>query len=323
MTTQNPNTGSGNRTKYILIGIGTLSGLAIAGYFVYQHHKQSHLSDGTGGDDLEEALKPSGNKDYVLPQQPAPNSTTTTPASSFPLKQGSRGALVVELQNALIRAYCKGILPKYGADGVWGSELTNALTSHGHPTTIDLAEFTKIKTLPACSEGIVDNSSATSTAISALNAGATATALFTAIKAGIFSATLALLNRMKSPADYKLVGDLFKQIPWDGLRRYTLVTAVFTTFNGTDQKKTLTQAFLAMGLKHDDKTGNWSNPLAGIKANVETTQSTMIWDDSGIEIEVPSHTLLGEKLSEAMDIVRFRTADGWDMYVLKEHVAER
>lgn len=332
MATQTENTKPGGSTKkYVLIGIGAVTGIALAGFFIYRHSQQNAITEDSGEDELDNALKTTDNS-HSVPQQPqvtnsSGSSSYQTTDSTFPLRAGSRGKLVVELQNALIRAYCKSALPKYGADGSWGKEVTKALIDHQHPTVITEADLTKIKNLPACGGGgILDTTkppTPVSIVVTAANAGATATALYAAIKANSFSTVVPLLQRMKSPADYKLVGDLFKQIPWDGLRRFTLVTAVFTTFIGADQKKTLTDIFKGIGLKLDPKTGNWSNPLSGINANVETTEATVIWDGNGVELEVPAHTLLGEKLSQEMDIIRFRTADGWDMYVLAEHVAER
>lgn len=47
--------------------------------------------------------------------------------SAFPLKQGSRNALVKQLQNALIATYGSSVLPKYGADGDWGTETNTAV----------------------------------------------------------------------------------------------------------------------------------------------------------------------------------------------------
>lgn len=327
--TQNTNTG-GSTTKYVLIGIGALTGIALAGFFIYRHSQQNDIANNSGEDDLDDALKTS-NTSYSVPQQPqasnSSGSSSNSTDSTFPLRQGSRGKLVAELQEALIRAYGKDSLPKYGADGSWGTETTKALADNKQPTTISKADLDKIKSLSAKGgDGILDTSkppTVTSFVLTAANAGVTSTALYAAIKANSFSTTVPLLLRMKSPADYKLVGDLFKQLPWDGIRRFTLVTAVFTTFTAADQKKKLTDIFKGIGLKQDPKTSNWSNPLGGINANVETIEQTTIWDGSGIELEVPAHTLLGEKLSQEMDIVRFRTADGWDMYVLAEHVAER
>ncbi len=63
---------------------------------------------------------------------PAGNGTVNgggggTPGCIFPLKKGSTGSCVQQLQRALIAYYGPSILPKYGADGNWGSETDGAM----------------------------------------------------------------------------------------------------------------------------------------------------------------------------------------------------
>ena len=58
---------------------------------------------------------------------------TSVPDSTFPLKKGSKGALVKNLQLAL------GVdkLPKFGADGDFGTETLNALKAATGKTQVD------------------------------------------------------------------------------------------------------------------------------------------------------------------------------------------
>ncbi len=56
--------------------------------------------------------------------------------SVFPLKAGSNGQIVEKLQKALMSAYGASTLPKYGADGDWGSETTNAMKNNLGITSI-------------------------------------------------------------------------------------------------------------------------------------------------------------------------------------------
>jgi hypothetical protein len=58
---------------------------------------------------------------------------TSVPDSTFPLKKGSKGALVKKLQLAL------GVdkLPKFGADGDFGTETLNALKAATGKTQVD------------------------------------------------------------------------------------------------------------------------------------------------------------------------------------------
>lgn len=65
----------------------------------------------------------------------------TPVASGFPLKKGTKSALVKNLQQALIAKYGASILPKYGADGDFGSETVAALKKAGLPATIDQSTY--------------------------------------------------------------------------------------------------------------------------------------------------------------------------------------
>ena len=66
-------------------------------------------------------------------------STTSTSTSAsrndgFPIAKGSRGVLVKRMQNALIKAYGAGCLPRFGADGIWGNETEACLKKNNEPT---------------------------------------------------------------------------------------------------------------------------------------------------------------------------------------------
>jgi hypothetical protein len=68
------------------------------------------------------------NPDDDNDNKPAPNPKT---CCEFPLKKGAKCKFVKELQNALIEKFGKPILPKFGADGIYGNELTSALNRIG------------------------------------------------------------------------------------------------------------------------------------------------------------------------------------------------
>jgi len=50
--------------------------------------------------------------------------------SYFPLHYGSKGVFVRRLQQALQKRFGNNVLPKYGADGVWGDETQTVLTRY-------------------------------------------------------------------------------------------------------------------------------------------------------------------------------------------------
>lgn len=93
--------------------------LALAGiYFVYRYVQS--------------------NKKLVVtpPAPPAPSPTPSPSTSVFPLRKGSRGAKVKELQNLILR-FDKNALPKFGADSDFGSETETALNKLTGKKTVD------------------------------------------------------------------------------------------------------------------------------------------------------------------------------------------
>lgn len=75
------------------------------------------------------------------------STATSTPAKkvvrndNFPLQKGSLGTRVKQLQQALITKYGASILPKFGADGDFGSETESALSSKGIKTVLNETDY--------------------------------------------------------------------------------------------------------------------------------------------------------------------------------------
>jgi len=94
--------------------------LLLGGYFIYRYFKGSK----------PKVTKPLEINDLPnIPQPPTKN-------DSFPLKKGSKGAKVLELQKAIILINPK-LLPKFGADGDFGSETELAVSRMLGKKTID------------------------------------------------------------------------------------------------------------------------------------------------------------------------------------------
>lgn len=124
-----------NFLKYSLIALPVLVG----GYIVYRQ------------------LKPKKDKAEETPTPtPTPTPTTTiTPSGggsstfqvrdSFPLKKGSRGSKVKELQGYILKID-KNALPRFGADGNFGNETEGALQKlFGKQVISSQAELDEIK----------------------------------------------------------------------------------------------------------------------------------------------------------------------------------
>lgn len=92
--------------------------------------------------------KGSNKEDAATPEIGSSGNSPVT-LSVFPLKRGSKGSKVKELQNALLSAY-PTILPKYGADSDYGSETEAAVLKVTGKKTVDSqAEIDKIKAYQA------------------------------------------------------------------------------------------------------------------------------------------------------------------------------
>lgn len=98
----------------ILVGLVAIGGA----YYLYRRYKMGK------------------DKEADLAGIPTPTSSgSSTPRNDkFPIAKGSKGDLVKRVQNALIKAYGAGCLPKFGADGIWGNETEACLKSHNEPT---------------------------------------------------------------------------------------------------------------------------------------------------------------------------------------------
>ncbi len=280
-----------------------------------------------------------------VPELPAP--TYSAPPSSgyssgsgstnFPIQKGSRGEQVKNLQNALMQKFGASILPKWGADGIWGSELTTALTSKGLKTVIDNTTFTDYVTgnfggaktsLPpktTASSGLV-----TSVIKSVIPSWVTnpyiiiGWQIFDTAKASDINSTVALLQKVNNTVDYGFASEGFQLRPYSGIRRYTLVTGLLDAFkNSPANKAKLREQFRRMGLKETVKNSDPNNydsswALSGLGAvtkNIRTITKTIITDGFNISVEIPSFTLLGRWLSSGNGYTRFRTLDDRTMYV--------
>lgn len=107
----------GKNTKYIIGGL-----LAVAGiYFIAKYFKQQ-------------------KGEVAQPQSPEPVSpsrpTQTAPRVGFPLKRGSRGSKVTEVQQ-IIKKLDATLLPKFGIDGDFGRETEAAVEKLLGKKTID------------------------------------------------------------------------------------------------------------------------------------------------------------------------------------------
>lgn len=284
------------RGKYILLGLGVIAVAGTAVYFLTRP-KKGAFTDAiiNTSDQLPATVAPSTS-----------SSSGSSASSGFPLKKGSRGELVENLQQALIDKYGASILPKYGADGHFGTETQTALTTKGHPSVVTADVFTKLVT----SGGAFTTSAAsTKPAKSSFNPSLVASNLRVAILDNDFDEAVKWLSRIWTVKGYTMVSDYFKEKRINGVRK-TIVNALLTQFPKSSQKKKLNAMFYDIGLKYNGS--KWS--LSGLNQilcdRIKTIKPSMVWNSAGQKIQVPAHTILGLFMDAENEVARFKTLDG-------------
>ena len=113
---------------YIIFGVPIAIGL----YFVYKAIKNKFGK----GQDAPNNYNPIQNSEVETTHQ---GGVTPKVAKLFPLRKGSKGGKVIELQNAIL-LYDNTLLGKYGADGDFGTITENALKTILGKTSADSQE---------------------------------------------------------------------------------------------------------------------------------------------------------------------------------------
>jgi hypothetical protein len=289
------------KTKYALIGLGTVVVVGTGAFFYLQYQKRK-----ARGASIKDALLP---ENLPLPSLPSPKPNRSNVSDGFPLRKGSRGALVKDLQKALISKYGESILPRYGADGDFGAETLNALTSRGLPTIITSEIFTEL----------IKGSSSTQTSSANSSTASLYSKLASAFHSSIFrqnfSYAIQSLKKIRDVASYSKVNAFFKKHRGAGMVRKTLVTALLDRFNTSSQKKQINAQLYRMGLKYDGS--KWA--LSGLHNlaidRLVTTEPTKVWDVTGKTMTVPKNTVLGEYIDGGNGITIFETLDRKRLYV--------
>jgi len=282
--------------KKIIVSSLAIGAAGILGYFGWQYFKKKRETK--SGGDLDEVLKAtSASSGNTIPAYTATKKTTiaksyntnyslpkaAAPSSSFPLKRGSKGDKVKQLQNALIAKYGKNIMPRYGADGDFGSETVNALKKAGLPATINENVF---------------NVLTKGTKVEPYSIGED---LYKAADAKNYNKAISLLKQIQSVDDYTSANEVFKQNRIKGVRQ-TIVNGLLNSFTSTAQKEAIKFEFLRMGLQFDgDK---WS--LSGFDGKpVVTIEATTVWVNATDGVKVPAKMVLGNEVSRRLDYTLF------------------
>lgn len=293
----------------ILLTTLAIGAAGVAGYFGWQYYKKrknAKANRNNPEDDFKLVL-PDSNPVHTEMPKSKPKDTPYVPPviipvtpvkpktkprkepvytadDTFPLKKGSKGEMVRQLQQALIDKYGKSVLPKYGADGDFGSETQNALKKKGLPTEVSETTFNVI----------VQGSSAKT------DHDATAKKLYDAVTGKNLNNVLNLLKSIKTTEDYQKVSTAFMKHRLHGVRQ-TLVTGLLGSF-GESQKEKIRMEFIRIGLQYD---GNkWS--LSGFDGKpIVTKEAATVWITATQSVQVPALMVLGNEVTQRLDYTLF------------------
>lgn len=280
-----------DQKKRLIVTTLAVGATGILGYFGWQYFRKKREKRATHSD-IDSIIRNMDQPIVLTPDPPKPKSrpktTYTQPiiaerTDDFPLAKGSKGENVRRLQEALIAKYGKSALPKYGADGDFGTEVVNALKKAGLPSSITES------TLHVLAQGTTTNP------------GAVGKDLYKAAAAKDYSKTILLLKKLKSVDEYTAANNVFKQDRIAGVRQ-TIVNGLLNVFPAETQKQAIKFEFLRMGLQFD---GNkWS--LSGIDGlPIVTMIPTSVWLNASESVKVPARMVLGNEVTRRLDYTLF------------------
>jgi hypothetical protein len=286
------------KKKIILFGVG-ITALGVLGYLGWQRFYKDKSSTSSNEDNTNDSILPSFDSFTPVKQSSAPKTQVHSKAKpilksiaekpktndNFPLALGSKGYKVTALQKALIVKYSAKILPKFGADGMFGKELEDALISKGLPKVVDENLYNvlvKARTFDA--RNIAQN-------------------LHNYIFNRKIEPVLTNLKKMRNTDDYNAVNDNFMQMIFEGARN-TLVTALMKKFTGGNKQKIQLQ-LLRMGLKFDGE--KWSLSGVELPKKVVTVEPSQIWKDAKTYLVVPANIFLGYEIANRNGFTLFES----------------
>jgi len=281
------------KPQHIVLGAGIIGIGVFAAWYLTRPEKDTLSSIFPNAPQPEPALEPTPNR--TKPRQ--------TVQTGFPLKFNSRGALVKQLQQALVDKY-GNVLPVHGVDGHWGKETQAALTSNGLPIVIDAPTFSQI----------VGSSTTANTAGTSGGGDTTLAETFLANVDATANAAVVLnsLKQIRDASHYEQISNYYKFLRrQDGLKVISLLSSILNVFSGATAHK-MEAEFFRMGLKKSDG-GKWSLNgfglgLGFVEGKLITTKNTTIESDQ-TAINVPAKTVLGTLLKSINGTAHFITID--------------
>lgn len=296
------------KTKYVLIGLGAVA----LGTGVYFYIRQQKKSKGDQKDFEDQVTK--GNVPITTTKVSTNRKPPQRVQSSYLIQPGSSNKYVTNLQLALISKYGKSILPKFGADGHFGSETVNALKSKGLPTRFDNVSYGMIM----ATLGLQSKAKDDDDVLSKNNPSSIANDLHRGIAKRDGAIALPALRRIRDVKHYSEVSKKFKKRKIGWVRK-TIVTGLMDAFKLKSNRKKMNAQFHRIGLKFDGSKWSLSGILGAIDQLV-TTSTALVWNELGKTIEVPANTILGEYLDANDGVTEFETIDGRRLFVRTDQI---
>ena len=295
------------RIMHILIGGGVGTLMLVGGLYWYFKGRRGVKINNTQSDlfhKLNESNQSLINQDAQLPV-----------SSGFPLRVGSQGSLVKQLQQALLAKYGDSLLPKYGADGSFGTETVTALKSKGLPTVINQTTFNQlVSDSPALPVNTQDSKAELHPSIQ--QPIDIAKNLWLQANNKNLEGILTELQKINTVKDYVVTNALFKTLYLRGVRQ-TIVNACLSSFPDEASKQQIRNELLRIGLKNNNN--KWS--LSGLQDEIITNRVTSIHSLDGLSLAVPANTLLGTFLGSNDDVTAFSSMDNETLYVPTNHIS--
>lgn len=248
----------------------------------------------------------------TTPEQPKEKSSArkySNPSKAvgdaFPLKKGSKGQRVIELQQALANALGQDVMAKNGGiDGVFGKGTENALKLAGYEKTVSEALFNQIvKNEPTIIFNPLD----------------LAEKLYHSAESKNSTGVLNILKQIGDVSQYTAVNEAYKKM---GFVSKTIVTHLLDQAFPTDSyaQERIKYEFLRMGLKLDEDSGKWSlSGWTGIR-DIITIVDTYVVDRDQNRIKVSKNTILGDEQQVQNGMTMFKAIDNSYGAVPTEHV---
>lgn len=301
-----------NKKKAILISLGVVA-TAVGGFFGFKYLKNRKKKTEIDEEETTPVTTTSSSQTSSSSSSGGYKSTTTTTPTrkdSFPLKKGSKGERVKLFQEKLIAKYGKSILPKYGADGDFGSEMEAALEKLKLPSTISESAYNVyVKGAAPDADDLAEK-------------------LIEAAENKNFSKAIDNLKKIRNTSDYSSVSEKFKEMRINGGVRKTLVTGMLDTFTSSSQQESIRAQFLRMGLKYDGS--KWSVPtnfnfFSGIEEPLLiTTEPTELYDPKYmVKVKVPKDMVVGSKIKEKNGLTLIRMLEKNRKLIVKSSTVKK